>query len=155
MKSLSAQEKPSSESASDARAVTTTSSTLFPQRIITPFRLSLPALNTGIALSKTKLLNDQKSKDLAKVEQHLKAIEHQLILLEPLASMDASDHSPRRAPVDHLGNVERFESIDARFIRFTVLGTEGNNRHEPCLDELEIFRAGARSINVAHLIAGG
>ena len=103
---------------------------------------------------KNQAVEDQKSKDLAKVEQHLKAIEHQLILLEPLASMDASDHSPRRAPVDHLGNVERFESIDARFIRFTVLGTEGNNRHEPCLDELEIFRAGARSINVAHSSLG-
>ncbi len=103
---------------------------------------------------KNQAVEDQKSKDLAKVEQHLKAIEHQLILLEPLASINASDHSPRRAPVDHLGNVERFESIDARFIRFTVLGTEGNNRHEPCLDELEIFRAGARSINVAHSSLG-
>ncbi|MDB4689082.1 DUF1549 and DUF1553 domain-containing protein [Verrucomicrobia bacterium] len=103
---------------------------------------------------KNQAVEDQKSKDLAKVEQHLKAIEHQLILLEPLASMDASDHSPRRAPIDHLGNVERFESIDARFIRFTVLATEDNNRHEPCLDELEIFRAGARSINVAHSSLG-
>ncbi|MDB4641860.1 DUF1549 and DUF1553 domain-containing protein [Verrucomicrobia bacterium] len=103
---------------------------------------------------KNQAVEDQKSKDLAKVEQHLKAIEHQLILLEPLASMDASDHSPRRVPIDHLGNVERFESIDARFIRFTVLATEDNNRHEPCLDELEIFRAGARSINVAHSSLG-
>ena len=103
---------------------------------------------------KNETAERRKAKEIAEVEQRLQAIEHQLILLEPLASKDASDHSPRRAPIDHLGNVERFESIDARFIRFTVLGTEDNNRHEPCLDELEIFRAGAPTINVAHSSLG-
>lgn len=54
-----------------------------------------------------------------------------------------------REPVDPLKTTERFEPVAAKFVRFTSLETVDNNRHEPCLDELEIFTAGAESRNVA------
>jgi hypothetical protein len=67
------------------------------------------------------------------------------------AAANNSEHSlPRlRAPVSPLKNIERFPATDARFVRFTTFQTIDDNRHQPCLDELEIFRAGDAPINVA------
>ena len=59
-----------------------------------------------------------------------------------------------RAPVNPAMNVERFAPIDAKFVRFTVFSTVENNRHQPCIDELEIFAAGAAEKNLA-LASGG
>ena len=49
-------------------------------------------------------------------------------------------------------NTERFAPVPARFVRFTVRAT---NQAEPCVDELEVFTAGADSRNVAASSAGG
>ena len=43
-------------------------------------------------------------------------------------------------------NVERFEPVLAKFVRFTVLETSGL---EPCVDELEIFSSGDKPRNIA------
>ena len=99
---------------------------------------------------KDETSQQQRLKELSEVSQRLKAIEKELLFSEPLATNTASDNSPQRSPVKHLGNVERFHPIDARFIRFTVLQTQDDNRHEPCFDELEIYRAGSSDANVAH-----
>ena len=65
-----------------------------------------------------------------------------------------SRRNPRPArcarPVHPLGAVDRFAPVAARFVRFTVLGT---NSLEPCLDELEIF-AGENEQNLALASAG-
>ena len=57
-------------------------------------------------------------------------------------------HPVVRAPVNTLLNLERFGPVKARFIRFTSLATIEGNKHEPCLDELEVFEAGSAT-NVA------
>ena len=43
-------------------------------------------------------------------------------------------------------NVERFQPVTAKFLRFTILATTSL---EPCLDELEVFTADENSRNVA------
>jgi hypothetical protein len=52
-----------------------------------------------------------------------------------------------RTPVNHARNVERFATMDAKFLRMTILETAGNT--EPCLDELEVFTAEDAPHNVA------
>jgi hypothetical protein len=54
-----------------------------------------------------------------------------------------------RPPVSPRHNVERFRAIEARFVRFTTFETVDDNRHQPCIDELEVFTAGDLPINVA------
>jgi hypothetical protein len=69
--------------------------------------------------------------------------------------MQAADRSqtkpqlPRlRAPVNSLKNIERFEPVIAKFVRFTTAETTENNRYQPCLDELEVFTSDAAT-NIA------
>ena len=69
-----------------------------------------------------------------------------------LASGQALNNSqqPRlRAPVDALKTVERFDPVTTRFVRFTSLATIDDNKHEPCIDELEVFTVGEIPVNVA------
>jgi hypothetical protein len=77
------------------------------------------------------------------------AVATQLEALEPLAQPGGP--MGRRLPVTPRKNVERFEPVRARFIRFVVLAT---NSLEPCLDELEVFTPGPDSRNVALASAG-
>lgn len=48
-------------------------------------------------------------------------------------------------------NVEHFPAMEAKFVKFTVLGT---SQSQPCLDELEIFTCGPQPRNVALASAG-
>ncbi len=70
----------------------------------------------------------------------------QLEALEPLAQPKGP--AGRRLPVTPLRNVERFEPVEAKFVRFTVLST---NNLEPCIDELEIFTPESRNVALASL----
>ncbi len=73
-----------------------------------------------------------------------------VIVLQEAVSDAASDSQPRlRLPVSPLRNDERFPAVAAKFVRFTTLATIDNNRHEPCLDELEVFGPGNPSKNIA------
>lgn len=54
-----------------------------------------------------------------------------------------------RSPVSALKNIERFEPVQAKFVRFTSFQTTNNNRYEPCIDELEVFTSGEETFNVA------
>jgi hypothetical protein len=54
-----------------------------------------------------------------------------------------------RAPVDALKTVEHFEAVTARFLRFTSFETVDDDKHQPCIDELEVFTAGSNPINIA------
>jgi mono/diheme cytochrome c family protein len=59
--------------------------------------------------------------------------------------------SRARPPVSHRANEDRFEPVEARFVRFTALATRDA---EPCLDELEVFTTGPDPHNVALASAG-
>ena len=54
-----------------------------------------------------------------------------------------------RPPIDPLRNDEYIPPVTAKFVRFTTLETIDDNKHEPCIDELEIFAAGDPLRNVA------
>jgi len=73
-----------------------------------------------------------------------------IVLQEESEPAVAGRALPRfRAPVDPRQNVESFAPVSARFVRFRAEETIDSNRHEPCLDELEIYGPGEPSKNVA------
>ncbi len=77
-----------------------------------------------------------------------------VIVLQQLSDDDATDNLVTelphlRAPATPLQNIERFAPVVTRFIRFTTLETIDGNRHEPCIDELEVFATNGASTNVA------
>lgn len=51
-----------------------------------------------------------------------------------------------RAPVSHLANTEAFDPVEARYVRFNITRSLTS---QPCLDEFEIYAAGAGAENVA------
>jgi mono/diheme cytochrome c family protein len=89
------------------------------------------------------------------LEAELAAIDWRLDATEPLAH--PGHDQPVRPMVNPRRNVDRFAPISARMIRFTILAT--NNQIEPCLDEVEVYRAatagGSPPRNVAAASAGG
>lgn len=92
---------------------------------------------------------------LKQVDQQLSIIQRQLDAVAPLADPDARVKVALRDPVNSLRNVERFAPIEARMLRMTVEATVDNNRHEPCIDELEVFSTGEVPVNVASAKQGG
>jgi hypothetical protein len=79
------------------------------------------------------------------------AITADVLLLQSVAS-DEFFHQglPRlREPVSPRLNIETFPPVQARLVRFTTLATSSNNRHEPCLDELEVYTSGDTPVNIA------
>ncbi|MEJ7591806.1 MAG: DUF1553 domain-containing protein [Planctomycetaceae bacterium] len=62
----------------------------------------------------------------------------------------ASQTLPRlRTAVNSRVNVERFDAVSVKFVRFTTYETINNSQHEPCIDELEVFSANGPPQNVA------
>jgi hypothetical protein len=54
-----------------------------------------------------------------------------------------------REPVNAQRNTERFQSVSAKFLRFTTFETIDNNKHQPCIDELEVYESSQSARNVA------
>lgn len=54
-----------------------------------------------------------------------------------------------RSPVNARMNVEQFEPVSAKFVRFTTFETTNNSRYEPCIDELEIYGVDSPEKNIA------
>ena len=77
-----------------------------------------------------------------------------VIVLQAAEESESQSLPLLRGPVSFNHNVERFTAIDARFVRFTSFETTNNDRYEPCIDELEVFRAGPESVNVALASSG-
>lgn len=69
--------------------------------------------------------------------------------LEPHADPVATQI--RRPPVRAQHNSERFQPVQAKYLRFVIFQT---NQYEPCLDELEVFTAEPVPVNVALHRAG-
>jgi hypothetical protein len=84
-----------------------------------------------------------------KLRSQLVEVDDRLAALEPLADPAATEI--RRPAVNPRLNVERFQPAKARFVRFVIFET---NTVEPCLDELEVFTAGPKPVNVALATAG-
>jgi hypothetical protein len=86
----------------------------------------------------------------AAIEGELEQVVRKLDDLEPPACPDR--HEPRRPMVRQGRNVERFEPVEAWFVRFTIAATSDNN--EAGLDELEVWTVGDSPRNVALRSAG-
>ncbi len=85
--------------------------------------------------------------ELEALRSELAVVDARLGDLEPLANPGALPGAPAARPsVQPRGNVERFEPVEARYVRFTALAT---NASEPCIDELEVLTADGARRNVA------
>jgi mono/diheme cytochrome c family protein len=93
---------------------------------------------------------DRRKRELANVQGELASIEAGLDSLEPPAQPDGP--AGRRLPVNAKRNIERFETVTARVVRFSITAT--NNGTEPCIDELEVYSASEPGRNVALASAG-
>ncbi|MCC6781747.1 MAG: DUF1553 domain-containing protein [Planctomycetes bacterium] len=82
-------------------------------------------------------------RELERIEDELARIEDALDQHAPLAEFAPT---ARRPALDERRNVERFAPVLARFVRITVLATDGP---EPCIDEFEVWSAGAAPRDVA------
>ena len=82
-----------------------------------------------------------------------------VLLLVEAAADDAAPEDAKptlpifRRPVSAALTVERFEPTLAKFVRLTTLETIDDNKHQPCIDELEVYRAESTT-NVALATAG-
>ncbi|MFM9068519.1 MAG: PSD1 and planctomycete cytochrome C domain-containing protein [Planctomycetota bacterium] len=74
-----------------------------------------------------------------------------LICLQAEETKTASNQPRLRSTVVRRANVERFAPVAARWVRMTI---QEATAAEPCIDELEIFSAGANPRNVALATAG-
>ena len=55
----------------------------------------------------------------------------------------------RRAPVSPARNIERFEPVSVRRLRFSITRTTDA---EPCIDELEVFSTTGENVALARLV---
>jgi hypothetical protein len=89
---------------------------------------------------------------LAQLDQQIDAIGERIAVIpSTTATPEPVDLTKLRAAVNSQRNVDRFQSIAARFVRFTI---ESANASEPCIDELEIFTAESAPQNVALASSG-
>tara|TARA_B110000881_G_scaffold6633_1_gene5170 strand:- start:3099 stop:5831 length:2733 start_codon:yes stop_codon:yes gene_type:complete len=95
---------------------------------------SMQAFFAGVSYG-DRTIQSPESQTLRKEAEELKSrvreIDRAVAGLGPLAKSGVI-----RPPVSALLNVERFTSVKARKVRFTIKKT---NQYEPCLDELEVF----------------
>ena len=77
-----------------------------------------------------------------------------IVLQEELATETLSEKNSTtlpllRGPVSALKTVEQLPPTVAKFVRFTSFATIDNNKHQPCIDELEVFTSGDFPQNIA------
>jgi hypothetical protein len=95
---------------------------------------------------------EKREVELAVKRRELSEVESQLDALEPAAQAGTDINTNRwRAAVSPRRNVERFASMTAKRVRFTIHATTDL---EPCIDELEVYGAGASATNVALSVFG-
>ena len=71
--------------------------------------------------------------------------EAQLERLRKTASANAEKPAALRPPVNAKLNIEEFEPVDVKFVRFTI--HQSSNGSQPCIDELMVFNT--KNVNVA------
>jgi hypothetical protein len=92
-----------------------------------------------------------KDQELTAHRQRLERIDARLAELEPVARTQVIDTNELRAPVHPRQNVEHFEPIRARHLRFIINATTDA---EPCIDELEVYTSESKPRNIALASAG-
>lgn len=97
-------------------------------------------------------LSEKQQLEIAAIEAEKKTLQSQLAKFLPEnATMaigeDVASKAPEtlREPVSARFNVERFPKQVAKWVRFTVLATNGG---EPCIDEMQVF-AGDKNVSLA------
>lgn len=80
---------------------------------------------------------------LASLQGELTAVERELEVLRARAAKVENGSRLLRPSVNAKLNLETFEARAAKFVRFTIRGT---NSSEPCLDELSVFAADGRNV---------
>lgn len=96
----------------------------------------------------------QRKRQAAELDKQISSLQQQVDAFDLIVSNvsgigTGSPPERRRTPLNARRNVEKVSTQRARFVRFTVLETIDNNRHEPCIDELEIYAADDDTTNVA------
>ncbi|MDG1832281.1 MAG: DUF1553 domain-containing protein, partial [Verrucomicrobiota bacterium] len=72
-----------------------------------------------------------------------------IILQESLDSAAKLDQPHLRTAPSTILNIEKFEPVKAKYVRMTFHETMDNFKHEPCIDELEVFSTLTNSVNLA------
>ena len=109
---------------------------------------ALQAVFAGVQHADREIPRADSAEDRRRVQSlraELAEVEQGLDVLEPIAD-PARDQASRRR-VNPRRNVDRFAPTRALGVRLTILAT--NDGTEPCIDELEVWSAGATSSNVA------
>jgi len=107
---------------------------------------SMQAFFAGVSYgdrSIRSLESETLNKKKKKLKSRLREIDRTLAGLVPLARSGVE-----RPPVKASLNVERFDAIKARKVRFTIKKT---NLYEPCIDELEVFDSNGNNIALSSL----
>jgi mono/diheme cytochrome c family protein len=115
---------------------------------------AMKAVFEGVQHGERKLRmarDSEREQELTQSQIRLVEIEMELEEFEPRARVEAIDTNALRAPVNPRRNIERFEPVPAKRLRFTVNKTTDA---EPCLDELEVFVAGPAYQNIARESVG-
>ncbi|MCA9245497.1 MAG: PSD1 domain-containing protein [Planctomycetales bacterium] len=117
---------------------------------------SMQAFVAGVEYADREMLSpdsEMRRLEAKQVEDRLAEIDRDMSRYVPLARVG----QPSRAPIDARDNVENFDPLVAKFVRFTI---HDANLHptlgliEPCVDEFEIFSNESPPRNVALAAAG-
>ena len=102
---------------------------------------SIQAVFAGVNHADRKLpLSVAAQERIAELKRNIAVLRKQLSEFEPQA-----EGSSLRPAVNTQLNVEKFEAVSAKFVRFTIRAT---NSSQPCLDELEVW-SGDRNVALA------
>ncbi len=118
---------------------------------------------SGLSYAGTVLLNEP-SKLIVRGGETGTGITADVIVLQELSAKESGETSrttndeshpvadalPQlRGPVNAQRNTEHFLPVSAKFLRFTTFSTIDNNKHEPCIDELEVYESSESARNIA------
>ncbi len=110
---------------------------------------AMKAVFEGVQHGERKLRtagDSEREQELTQSQIRLAGLEVELEELEPRAQVGTAETNSLRAPVNPRRNIERFDPVSAKWLRFTVAKTTDA---EPCLDELEVYVAGPAYQNIA------
>jgi len=111
---------------------------------------SLQAIFAGVRHGERPLstqASEEQIRERNQLNERQAWLAHELAILEPLSQLGESP--ALRTSVSARRNVEHVAPVETHKVRFTVLATIDGNRHEPCIDELEIFSTDGRNVALA------
>lgn len=107
---------------------------------------ALAAVFSGVRHGERPLaLPAGRSNELASLDNRIRDLEQSLEPFKAPPPTEAASVGAKRPPVNARQNVETFDPVDARYLRFTILASSSG---EPCLDELEAW-SGGRNVALA------